>query len=298
MTLRKGEKTTISIQEHMAIDVCPGPIQPIKQISDYFPRYPRGLPPTAPPALSRAGSLRSSASQQSEGISSDQAREDDDLDRAFGATAAPPLSKKEEEPDVEGYDSDDSTTLGTLDFSLLYDQENNALHCTINKAKTGPARHRSDAPARGLFSEGLQLEGLAASPSLQHSNDSRYSMAGRGPQLRVRASHLMRFGRSHRCCRPLAQTEMGETSRATEINRATCFSLWLPDTVCSRTASTSRNCSSDLRQLRRGRYSGPGKMRFRRRQCVEVRRLLEERDNAVFREPRRRIGVAARPSAR
>uniref|UniRef100_A0A8C2C4J2 Double C2-like domains, beta n=1 Tax=Cyprinus carpio TaxID=7962 RepID=A0A8C2C4J2_CYPCA len=27
------------------------------------------------------------------------------------------------------------TTLGTLDFSLLYDQENNALHCTINKAK-------------------------------------------------------------------------------------------------------------------------------------------------------------------
>uniref|UniRef100_A0A8B9E9F7 C2 domain-containing protein n=2 Tax=Neognathae TaxID=8825 RepID=A0A8B9E9F7_ANSCY len=28
-----------------------------------------------------------------------------------------------------------SATLGTLDFSLLYDQENNALHCTINKAK-------------------------------------------------------------------------------------------------------------------------------------------------------------------
>uniref|UniRef100_A0AAR2K9B1 Double C2-like domains, beta n=1 Tax=Pygocentrus nattereri TaxID=42514 RepID=A0AAR2K9B1_PYGNA len=27
------------------------------------------------------------------------------------------------------------STLGTLDFSLLYDQENNALHCTINKAK-------------------------------------------------------------------------------------------------------------------------------------------------------------------
>uniref|UniRef100_A0A8C8F687 Double C2-like domain-containing protein beta n=1 Tax=Oncorhynchus tshawytscha TaxID=74940 RepID=A0A8C8F687_ONCTS len=28
-----------------------------------------------------------------------------------------------------------TSTLGTLDFSLLYDQENNALHCTINKAK-------------------------------------------------------------------------------------------------------------------------------------------------------------------
>uniref|UniRef100_A0A8C7Q3J3 Double C2-like domains, beta n=1 Tax=Oncorhynchus mykiss TaxID=8022 RepID=A0A8C7Q3J3_ONCMY len=39
----------------------------------------------------------------------------------------------------EDYDTDhnrpSSTTLGTLDFSLLYDQENNALHCTINKAK-------------------------------------------------------------------------------------------------------------------------------------------------------------------
>lgn len=28
-----------------------------------------------------------------------------------------------------------TAALGTLDFSLLYDQENNALHCTINKAK-------------------------------------------------------------------------------------------------------------------------------------------------------------------
>uniref|UniRef100_A0A3B5Q5L4 Double C2 domain beta n=1 Tax=Xiphophorus maculatus TaxID=8083 RepID=A0A3B5Q5L4_XIPMA len=107
MTQRKGEKPTISIQEHMAIDVCPGPIQPIKQISDYFPRYPRGLPPVAPQPAGHAGPLRSALSTP--------------------AAAA--------EPDVEGYDSDDSTTLGTLEFSLQYDQENNALHCTINKAK-------------------------------------------------------------------------------------------------------------------------------------------------------------------
>ncbi|TRZ02459.1 hypothetical protein DNTS_030287 [Danionella cerebrum] len=108
MTQRKGEKTTISIQEHMAIDVCPGPIQPIKQISDYFPRYPRGLPLTAPPALTRASSLRSpSTGQKSEGPSADVNRDEDDLDQAFGATALV-ASKKEEEPDVEGYDSDDS----------------------------------------------------------------------------------------------------------------------------------------------------------------------------------------------
>ncbi|NXH79049.1 DOC2B protein, partial [Hydrobates tethys] len=50
----------------------------------------------------------------------------------------PPAAKcqaPEEVVDPEGYESDDCTTLGTLDFSLLYDQENNALHCTINKAK-------------------------------------------------------------------------------------------------------------------------------------------------------------------
>ncbi|TSP36101.1 Double C2-like domain-containing protein beta [Bagarius yarrelli] len=153
MTQRRGEKPTISIQEHMAIDVCPGPIQPIKQISDYFPRYPRGFPPTAAPVLRRAGSLHSSSSSSSsvpaatassvgesgrEKIDDGEGDGDDDLDRAFSAASTstlPPPSRKEEEPDIEGYDSDDSTTLGTLDFSLLYDQENNALHCTINKAK-------------------------------------------------------------------------------------------------------------------------------------------------------------------
>ncbi|XP_066516231.1 double C2-like domain-containing protein beta isoform X1 [Hoplias malabaricus] len=106
---------------------------------------------TPPPlGLSRAGSLRStssstsvatSAGRSTEGllstaVHSDPARDQDEPDRVSGATSALTLlSKKEEEPDIEGYDSDDSTTLGTLDFSLLYDQENNALHCTINKAK-------------------------------------------------------------------------------------------------------------------------------------------------------------------
>uniref|UniRef100_A0A673GR32 C2 domain-containing protein n=1 Tax=Sinocyclocheilus rhinocerous TaxID=307959 RepID=A0A673GR32_9TELE len=92
-------------------------------------------PLLTPLALSRTGSLRStSTSQKSEGPATDPKQDEDDLDQAFGATALV-ASKKEEEPDVEGYDSDDSTTLGILDFSLLYDQENNALHCTINKAK-------------------------------------------------------------------------------------------------------------------------------------------------------------------
>ncbi|TNM84501.1 hypothetical protein fugu_008679 [Takifugu bimaculatus] len=142
MTQRKGEKPTISIQEHMAIDVCPGPIQPIKQISDYFPRYPRGLPPAVPQQAGRTGSLCSALSSSSAASESDRSNEDKPDRASAGAAAAaaaaapsPQSSRRDEEPDVEGYDSDDSTTLGTLDFSLLYDQENNALHCTINKAK-------------------------------------------------------------------------------------------------------------------------------------------------------------------
>lgn len=40
-----------------------------------------------------------------------------------------------------------AAALGTLDFSLLYDQENNALHCTIAKAKVGPRRARGKEAA-------------------------------------------------------------------------------------------------------------------------------------------------------
>ncbi|XP_069766288.1 double C2-like domain-containing protein beta [Narcine bancroftii] len=132
MTVRKGEKMAISIQEHMAIDVCPGPIKPIKQISDYFPRFPRGLPPV----VSRSNSMHSTISQPSV-TQSEATREEDNVDRLFGAygTASTAPVRAEEEMDAEDYESDDSTTLGTLDFSLLYDQENNALHCSINKAK-------------------------------------------------------------------------------------------------------------------------------------------------------------------
>ncbi|NXR39977.1 hypothetical protein HGM15179_002819 [Zosterops borbonicus] len=138
MTLRKGDKTTISIQEHMAIDVCPGPIKPIKQISDYFPRFPRGLP--AAVGRSSSSSPRPSPSQPSVSPAEEPPEDEEDVERllggAHGSTEQPAKSQAPEEVlDPEGYESDDCTTLGTLDFSLLYDQENNALHCTINKAK-------------------------------------------------------------------------------------------------------------------------------------------------------------------
>ncbi|KAM4823383.1 double C2-like domain-containing protein beta isoform X2 [Ictidomys tridecemlineatus] len=151
MTLRRrGEKATISIQEHMAIDVCPGPIRPIKQISDYFPRFPRGLPQATGPRAEAPpdAPARPAAASAGRHSPSDGARDDDeDVDQLFGAYGAspgpspgpsparPPAKPPEDELDADGYESDDCTALGTLDFSLLYDQENNALHCTISKAK-------------------------------------------------------------------------------------------------------------------------------------------------------------------
>ncbi|XP_053938427.1 rabphilin-3A isoform X5 [Cuculus canorus] len=43
--------------------------------------------------------------------------------------------QEEEEEDANSYDSDEGTTLGALEFSLLYDQENSSLHCTLIRAK-------------------------------------------------------------------------------------------------------------------------------------------------------------------
>ncbi|XP_045923785.1 rabphilin-3A isoform X3 [Micropterus dolomieu] len=49
------------------------------------------------------------------------------------APPRPPPDRTEDEDN--DYDSDDATTLGCLEFSLLYEQENHALHCCLIKAK-------------------------------------------------------------------------------------------------------------------------------------------------------------------
>ncbi|XP_035807117.2 rabphilin-3A [Amphiprion ocellaris] len=53
---------------------------------------------------------------------------------ANNPTPPRPTQDRTEDEDNE-YDSDDATTLGSLEFSLLYEQENHALHCSIVKAK-------------------------------------------------------------------------------------------------------------------------------------------------------------------
>ncbi|MFT7805081.1 rabphilin-3A-like isoform X2 [Arapaima gigas] len=43
--------------------------------------------------------------------------------------------EEEDEEEANSYDSDEATTLGSLEFSLLYEQESNSLHCCVMKAK-------------------------------------------------------------------------------------------------------------------------------------------------------------------
>nr|XP_036882253.1 rabphilin-3A-like [Manis javanica] len=52
-----------------------------------------------------------------------------------GVPARQPPPPEEEEEEANSYDSDEATTLGALEFSLLYEQDNSSLHCTIIKAK-------------------------------------------------------------------------------------------------------------------------------------------------------------------
>ncbi|KAM5225033.1 double C2-like domain-containing protein gamma isoform 4-T4 [Hipposideros larvatus] len=96
----------VSMQEHMAIDVNPGPIRPIHLISDYFPHFY----PFSESAL-RAPDPRPAVVPT--------------------ISSAPQLQP---DPEPEG-DSDDSTALGTLEFTLLFDVDNSALHCTAHRAK-------------------------------------------------------------------------------------------------------------------------------------------------------------------
>ncbi|KAK1801017.1 hypothetical protein P4O66_004681 [Electrophorus voltai] len=106
----------ISMQEHFAINVCPGPILPIPQISDFFPRFHAfPISPPMPPRDKQATGNREQEQEQ------DRDRED---------------REREDREEKEMLDSDDDDTyLGTLEFNLLFDQENNCLHCTIHKAK-------------------------------------------------------------------------------------------------------------------------------------------------------------------
>ncbi|NWS75610.1 RP3A protein, partial [Crotophaga sulcirostris] len=112
-----------------------------------------GVPPAASPPLGATEPARAAAREErGGGYTVPPAREERPARQppAFQQPPAVPTApaaplrqpqppQEEEEEDANSYDSDEGTTLGALEFSLLYDQENSSLHCTLIKAKvSGP----------------------------------------------------------------------------------------------------------------------------------------------------------------
>ncbi|TMS00912.1 Double C2-like domain-containing protein alpha [Larimichthys crocea] len=135
MTVRRGKKLSISIQEHMAIDVCPGPIRPIRQISAYFPR----LSPTSPGPLSplpASSPLALSPGSVASGMGGSHLLSPLLAHgRPGGGGSLSQTSSMDTSVEINSSDSDDCTALGTLEFQLRYEQSSSELHCTILRAK-------------------------------------------------------------------------------------------------------------------------------------------------------------------
>ncbi|XP_062382924.1 double C2-like domain-containing protein alpha [Sardina pilchardus] len=137
MTVRKGKRMGISIQEHMAIDVCPGPIRPIRQISAYFPR----LSPTSSISDSLSPSHAACPSSPLPGGGGASAAGGLLSPMSPGATGGgggtlSMMSSMDTSIEIDSCDSDDNTSLGTLEFDLRYETETSSLHCTVIRAKS------------------------------------------------------------------------------------------------------------------------------------------------------------------
>ncbi|XP_074777447.1 rabphilin-3A isoform X2 [Athene noctua] len=127
--------------------VPPAAGRPGPGVAGRFPER-QASPPLGPPELARAAARE----ERGGGYTVPPAREERPARQpptfpqppAFSQPPAVPPApaaplrqppQEEEEEDANSYDSDEGTTLGALEFSLLYDQENSSLHCTLIKAK-------------------------------------------------------------------------------------------------------------------------------------------------------------------
>ncbi|NXF04109.1 RP3A protein, partial [Smithornis capensis] len=101
-----------------------------------------GVPPAASPPLGAPEPARAAAREERGGGYAVPAPREERPAWQPPTFQQPPAApqrqqqpREEEEEDANSYDSDEGTTLGALEFSLLYDQENSSLHCTLIKAK-------------------------------------------------------------------------------------------------------------------------------------------------------------------
>ncbi|KAM4717475.1 double C2-like domain-containing protein alpha [Anableps anableps] len=130
MTVQRGKKLSISIQEHMAIDVCPGPIRPIRQISAYFPRLSPTSPTPPNPSPVALSPPAASAPGGAHLLSPLRAHS-----RWGGGGSSSQNSSVDTSVEINSDDSDDCTALGTLEFELRYERSCSELHCTVLRAK-------------------------------------------------------------------------------------------------------------------------------------------------------------------
>ncbi|XP_056626768.1 double C2-like domain-containing protein alpha [Triplophysa dalaica] len=131
MTVRKGKRMGISIQENMAINVCPGPIQPIRQISAYFPRHS----PTSSFSDPLSPNLTSCSSDAVGAKAVGVLLSPHSAGATGGGGTLSAMSSMDTSIEIDSCDSDDNTSLGTLEFKLLYETATSALHCTVIRAK-------------------------------------------------------------------------------------------------------------------------------------------------------------------
>ncbi|XP_067862430.1 rabphilin-3A [Heptranchias perlo] len=105
------------------------------------PRYPEQKPMVGSPSLSHSAASQPIPSSDTSYTPVKEERAVRQHAQYTAPSTAPvltPSSRQQQQPEDEDedvYDSDEATTLGALEFSLIYDQVNNALHCTIIKAK-------------------------------------------------------------------------------------------------------------------------------------------------------------------
>ncbi|NWH51536.1 RP3A protein, partial [Fregata magnificens] len=143
--LATGVKRTNSLQAPRppppaAAGPAPGP-------GPAAPPGANGVPPAASPPLGPPEPARTAAREERGGAFAVPPAREERPARQTPAFPQPPAippvpaaplrqpPQEEEEEDANSYDSDEGTTLGALEFSLLYDQENSSLHCTLIKAK-------------------------------------------------------------------------------------------------------------------------------------------------------------------
>nr|XP_027779132.1 rabphilin-3A isoform X2 [Marmota flaviventris] len=96
-------------------------------------RFPEQRPEVAPSDPGYTGTTAPAREERTGGVGGPYSQAAAAAPQPARAPARQP--PPEEEEDANSYDSDEATTLGALEFSLLYDQDNSSLQCTIVKAK-------------------------------------------------------------------------------------------------------------------------------------------------------------------